>query len=61
MKYALLALGVLAWAGVAGVAVLMADVDEPVLGFFPIAGAVIAAWVIGEYVTEVIWKGDRRA
>ncbi len=61
MKTALLLLGVLAWAGVAGLAVLMAYWHEPVIGFFPILGGVVAAWIIGEYVTSWVWRGDRRA
>ena len=42
------------------VALLMAAWDEPVLGFFPIAAAVVVAWAIGEYVTNVVWKAGQR-
>ena len=40
MKSILFIAGVAAWAAVAGLAVLMAEWNEPVLGFFPIAAAV---------------------
>ena len=61
MNFALLLLGVLAWAGVAALALGMAEWDEPVWGFFPIAFAVVVAWMIGEFITEKVWKaGDRR-
>jgi hypothetical protein len=52
--------GVLAWAGVIAISVLMAEWDEPVWGFFPIAAAVVTAWAIGEYVTDVVWKAGRK-
>jgi hypothetical protein len=60
MNLGLLVLGVLAWAGVVGLSILMATWDEPVLGFFPIAVAVVVAWAIGEYITDVVWKEKNR-
>jgi hypothetical protein len=57
----LLLLGVLAWAGVFGIAIGMAEWEEPVLGFFPIAIAVLVAWAIGEYITDVVWKAGRKS
>jgi hypothetical protein len=53
-------LGVLAWAGVVALSIGMAAWDEPVLGFFPIAVAVVVAWAIGEYITDVVWKEKNR-
>jgi hypothetical protein len=56
-------MGVLAWAGVAAVAVLAVhfwEDDNQVLAFLPILAAVIAAWAIGEFVTRrVFYDGDR--
>lgn len=60
MNLGLFLLGVLAWAGVIALALGMAIWGEPVLGFFPIAVAVIVAWGIGEYVTDVVWKARQR-
>ena len=61
MNLGLFVLGVLAWAGVIALSIGMAIWDEPVIGFFPIAAAVIVAWAIGEYITDVVWKaGDKR-
>ena len=45
--------GALAWIGVAVLSVGMAAWEEPVWGFFPIAAAVVVAWAIGEYLTDV--------
>jgi hypothetical protein len=53
-------LGLLAWAGVIGLAIGMASWEEPVWGFFPIAAAVVGAWAIGEYITDVVWKSGRK-
>lgn len=60
MNLGLLLLGVLAWAGVVALSIGMAAWDEPVLGFFPIAVAVVVAWAIGEYITDVVWKEKNR-
>jgi hypothetical protein len=60
MNLVLFALGVLAWAGVVALSVGMAIWDEPVIGFFPIALAVVVAWAIGEYITEKVWKEESR-
>jgi hypothetical protein len=60
MNLVLFILGVLAWAGVVVLAIGMAEWDEPVLGFFPIAGAVVLAWMIGEFVTEKVWRAGGR-
>ena len=56
MNLILLALGVAAWSGVIVLSVLMAEWDEPVWGFFPIAAAVVGAWAAGEAITDVLWK-----
>ena len=60
MNLGLFLLGLLAWAGVIALSIAMAAWDEPVLGFFPIAAAVVAAWAIGEYITDVVWKERKR-
>lgn len=43
--------GVVAWLAVAVVAVVAVENWDPVWGFFPVAAAVVAAWVVGERVT----------
>jgi hypothetical protein len=56
-------LGVLAWAGVAAVAVLMVHFfqdDNQILAFIPILLAVIVAWAIGEVVTRRVFGGEGR-
>jgi hypothetical protein len=58
MNLGLLFAGVGAWVGVGALAVGMAAWGKPVWGFFPILAAVIAAWAVGEYVTDVIWKSE---
>jgi hypothetical protein len=58
MKLVLVALGVLAWAGVGVLALAMAEWDEPVWGYFPILLALIAAWAIGEYVSWQITERE---
>ncbi|HEX5369400.1 MAG TPA: hypothetical protein VFY10_08310 [Dehalococcoidia bacterium] len=61
MKLLFLLGGAAAWIGVAALAVGMASLDEPVWGFFPVAAAVVAAWAIGEYLTDVyVSKGGQR-
>lgn len=53
-----IALGVAAWAGVAVLAVLIAfnmGGKNQVLMFLPILAAVVAAWAIGEAVTERVF------
>ena len=60
-RLALLLLGVLAWLGVAIVAVLVVNAwsdENQVVIFLPIAAAVVVAWVIGEYVTENVFEKD---
>ena len=52
--------GVVAWTGVVVLAIGMAIWDEPVWGFFPIAAAVLVAWAVGEYITDVVWKAGRK-
>ena len=57
----LLLLGVLAWLGVAIVAVLVVNAwrdENQVVIFLPIAAAVVVAWAIGEYVTENVFEKD---
>ena len=54
-------LGVLAWAGVAALAVLITfnigDKNEWLM-MLPILAAVVVAWAIGEYVTERAFNQD---
>ena len=46
-------LGVAVWAAVAVFAVIIvANVDDALLGFFPVLAAVLAAWAIGERVVH---------
>ena len=59
MKLGLVLLGICAWAGVALLAIVMAEWDKPVLGYFPILAAVLAAWAVGEYVTGRIAGGQK--
>jgi uncharacterized membrane protein len=60
-----LALGVLAWLGVATLAVIIGfniGTKNQVLMFLPILAAVVLAWAIGEMVTERVFHeegGDR--
>lgn len=61
MNLGLFLLGVLAWAGVIALSIGMAIWDEPVWGFFPIAAAVLVAWAIGEFVTNVVWKAGKHS
>lgn len=54
-------LGVVAWAGVAAIAVLSVNAwsdDNQVLAFLPIIAAVVAAWAVGEFVTERIFDKE---
>ena len=51
--------GVIAWLGVIVLSIMMAVWGEPVWGFFPIFAAVVVAWTIGEYVTDVVGKAER--
>jgi hypothetical protein len=56
-----LALGVVAWSAVAGVAISVVDTwsdANQVLAFFPILGAVVLAWAIGEVVTAHVFSAD---
>jgi hypothetical protein len=58
MKLAVLLMGVVAWLGVAIIAVLVVNAwadDNQVAAFFPIAAAVAVAWLIGEWVTERVF------
>lgn len=58
MRPIALVAGVLAWVGVAAVAVLVVNTwqdDNQILAFLPILAAVVAAWVIGEIVTERVF------
>ena len=60
-RIVLLFAGVAAWAGVAAVAVLitfnMGDKNQ-ILMFLPIVAVVLAAWAIGEVVTERVFNRD---
>ena len=60
MKLRLLLLGVVAWGGVVALSIGMAAWEEPVWGFFPIAAAVVVAWAVGEYITDVVWREKNR-
>jgi len=62
-KSVALAGGVAAWAGVALVAALIVfniGTKNQVLMFLPILAAVVAAWAIGEAVTERVFGGHER-
>ena len=52
MRLFLILIGVLVWAAVGCLSILMAAWDQPVWGFFPILAAVVVAWAIGEYLTD---------
>ena len=55
--------GVTAWAAVAVVAVLVVfnmGAKNQVLMFLPILAAVVAAWAIGEIVTERVFTGHEK-
>jgi hypothetical protein len=57
-KIVALTLGVLAWIGVAAVALLSVELwqdDNQTLAFFPILAAVVAAWAVGEVVTARVF------
>jgi uncharacterized membrane protein len=60
-KLVALGLGLLAWGGVAAVAVLVGfnigDKNQ-VLMFLPILAAVVIAWAIGEVVTERVFHEE---
>ena len=56
--------GVLAWTGVAIVAVLVVNFwgdANQVLAFIPILVAVVAAWAIGEVVTQRVFTTERES
>ena len=62
-RLVLLLLGILAWLGVAIVAVLVVNAwqdENQVVIFLPIAAAVVVAWAIGEYVTENVFEKDEK-
>jgi hypothetical protein len=62
MKLGFIAAGILAWVGVAAVAVLVVNFwqdDNQVLAFIPILAAVLGAWAIGEVVTERVFEHGR--
>jgi uncharacterized membrane protein len=55
--------GILAWAGVALVALLSVHFwsdDNQILAFIPILVAVVVAWAIGEVVTDRVFGEGRR-
>ena len=57
-KLTALLLGIIAWAAVAALAVVIAfniDDKNQVLMFLPILAAVVVAWAIGEAVTERVF------
>ncbi|HZP56240.1 MAG TPA: hypothetical protein VFC53_01640 [Dehalococcoidia bacterium] len=58
-----LVLGMLAWAGVAAVAVTVVNAwqdENQVLAFLPILAAVVVAWAIGELVTARVFAAHQR-
>jgi len=60
-RIALLLIGVAAWAAVALVAVLITfnmGGKNQILTFLPILAVVVAAWAIGEMVTERVFNRD---
>jgi hypothetical protein len=62
-KVLALVAGVTAWAAVAVVAVLVVfnmGGKNQVLMFLPILAAVVAAWAIGEIVTERVFTGREK-
>lgn len=63
-KLMAVAFGVLAWLAVGGIAALIAfnmGGKNQVLMFLPIAAAVVAAWGIGEVVTEHVFAAHKEA
>jgi membrane protein implicated in regulation of membrane protease activity len=52
LKIALVLFGILAWAGVALLGVLMAELEWAVAGYFVLLVAVAAAWIAGEFVSR---------
>jgi len=64
MKLLALTAGILAWVGVAAVALLVVNYwqdENQVLAFIPILAAVVAAWGIGEAVTHRTFAPEREA
>jgi len=62
-KVLALVTGVAAWAAAAVVAVLIVfnmGVKNQVLMFLPILAVVVAAWIIGELVTERVFTGREK-
>jgi len=62
-KVLALVAGVAAWAAVAVVAVLIVfnmGAKNQVLMFLPILAVVVAAWAIGEIVTERVFTGHEK-
>jgi hypothetical protein len=62
-KVLALVAGVTAWAAVAVVAVLIVfnmGAKNQVLMFLPILAVVVAAWAIGELVTERVFTGHEK-
>jgi hypothetical protein len=62
-KVLALAAGVTAWAAVGATAVLIVfnmGAKNQVLMFLPILAVVVAAWVIGELVTERVFTGHEK-
>ncbi|MEX1023126.1 MAG: hypothetical protein WD800_08145 [Dehalococcoidia bacterium] len=57
-QYGALVLGVLVWAAVAVLAVVIqVGVEDQVLGFFLVLAAVIAAWAAGEFIVRADDRG----
>lgn len=53
--------GIAVWALVAVLAMVSAHYWDPLWGFFPVLGAVLVAWAVGEWVTrrELSAGGER--
>lgn len=57
-RFIALLAGILVWVAVAGIAVSVVNAwqdENQILGFLPIAGAVVVAWAIGEVVTDRVF------
>ena len=63
IKASVLAGGVVAWAAVAATAILLVfnmGGNNQVLTFIPILAVVVAAWFIGELVTQRVFTGHEK-
>jgi hypothetical protein len=59
-RWIALGAGIAAWTAVAVIAVVVVNAwseSNRVAAFFPIAAAVLVAWLVGEWVTERVFVG----